>query len=312
MKNKIKQQQKEEFIQWNISINKGKLFSYSTLNKVLNKFESIRDQMIEDNKISLIRRNSFKVIKNGDSLLKTQYKAIYHTDTKIKDIKYNPYYIKLNKLMELGKLRSNDTLIIKSIKKTLELSTINNQPIETKYLKYKGNRLYYDVTNLPKELRKLIKIRGNKTISFDLSAAQLQLLGTIDFGYGYDNKLFFFIKNSKDIWGDLAKQNCLTREEIKDKFIKSINGRFVYPEIRQIFPQFFFNLDCFKKELGYKAVSELYFQIEKDIMSNIMTELAINNINFLPIHDCLIVEEKNYEVVSNSFKRNNLKYKIEY
>ena len=312
MKNKIKQQQKEEFIQWNISINKGKLFSYSTLNKVLNKFESIRDQMIEDNKISLIRRNSFKVIKNGDSLLKTQYKAIYHTDTKIKDIKHNPYYLKLNKLMELGKLRSNDTLIIKSIKKTLELSTINNQPIETKYLKYKGNRLYYDITNLPKELRKSIKIKGNKTISFDLSASQLQLLGTMDFGYGYDNRLFFFINNSKDIWSDLAKQTNLTREEIKDKFIKSINGKFVYPEIRQIFPQFFFNLDSFKKELGYKAVSELYFQIEKDIMSNIMSELTINNINYLPIHDCLIVEENNYEIVSNLFKRNNLKYKIEY
>lgn len=312
MKNKIKQQQKEEFILWNISINKGKLFSYSTLNKVLNKFESIRDEMIEDNKISLIRRNSFKIIKNGDSLIKTQYKAIYDTNIKIKDIKHNPYYVKLNKLMEFGKLRSDDTLIIKSIKKTLELSTINNQPIETKYLKYKGNRLYYDVTNLPKELRKLIKIKGNKTISFDLSASQLQLLGTMDFGYGYDNKLFFFVKNSKDIWSELSKQTGLTREEIKDKFIKSINGKFVYPEIRQIFPQFFFNLDSFKKELGYKAVSELYFQIEKDIMSNIMIELTINNIHYLPIHDCLIIEENNYEIVSNLFKRNNLKYKIEY
>jgi len=312
MKNKIKQQQKEEFIQWNISINKGKLFSYSTLNKVLNKFESIRDQMIEDNKISLIRRNSFKIIKNGDSLLKTQFKAIYHTNIKIKDIKYNPYYLKLNKLMELGKLRSDDTLIIKSIKKTLELSTINNQPIETKYLKYKGNRLYYDVTNLPKEERKKIKIDGNKTISFDLSASQLQLLGTMDFGYGYDHRLFFFINSSKDIWGDISKKMGISREKTKEMFIKSINGKFVYPEIRQIFPQFFFNLDCFKKELGYKAVSELYFQIEKDIMSNIMSELTLNKINYLPIHDCLIVEEKNYEIVSNLFKRNNLKYKIEY
>jgi len=312
MKNKIKQQQKEEFIQWNISINKGKLFSYSTLNKVLNKFESIRDQMIEDNKISLIRRNSFKIIKNGDSLLKTQFKAIYHTNIKIKDIKYNPYYLKLNKLMELGKLRSDDTLIIKSIKKTLELSTINDQPIETKYLKYKGNRLYYDVTNLPKEERKKIKIDGNKTISFDLSASQLQLLGTMDFGYGYDHRLFFFINSSKDIWGDISKKMGISREKTKEMFIKSINGKFVYPEIRQIFPQFFFNLDCFKKELGYKAVSELYFQIEKDIMSNIMSELTLNKINYLPIHDCLIVEEKNYSFVSSLFQTQNLKYKIEY
>ena len=311
-KNQKKRKDKEAFINWVIQENDGKLFSYNTMSKVLGRYENIKEDMIKEGTILRKRMNGFNKVVYGDTVITIFYKSIYSSNSKLGDFSNNPYLRKLKVLFKDKKLNKKESLIISSIIETMSKTTLEGAPLPLTYIKKKGDRIYYDVTNLKKEERKKIKIDGNKTIGIDLSAAQLQLLSKTNFGFGYDNHLFFLSTNSQDIWGDISKKMGISRDKTKEMFITSINGRYHHPEVVKLFPTFFHNLYKYKKEHGYKAISQLYFKLENLVMEEIMLNLALNNINFLPIHDCLIIEEKNYSFVSSLFSGLKLKYKIEY
>jgi hypothetical protein len=309
MTNADKKTHKREFIKWVIQTNKGKMFTYNSIRKTLGRFEDLRDEMINNGELTVITKSRRYETQYNGELIKIFTKTIYKSSEA--NIEDNFYVNKLFNLLEKGLLDKKDTAIVQSIKNTISVSTLDGKPIPLTYSKDKGNRYYSDYISIPKEDRKRIKIDNKKTISIDLSASQLQLLAKTNI-YGFDNDLVFDIMNSKDIWGDISKKMGLSKDETKKLFIESINGRFIHKNVYDTYPQFFSNLIRYKKEMGYKAVSQLYFKIENSVMSDIMTNLMINKIHFLPVHDCIIVQEEHYSYVTELFNERRLKYKLEY
>lgn len=311
MTNTERLNQKEEFIHWMISNNSQKAFSYQTLRRTLGRFEDIKSKMVDNQQLELVKASKSFTFNFRDSKQIIRTKAIYSTKNLIESINDNFYYKKLLTLTNSNRLNVKDTVIIKSIVNTITVSTLDGKALPLTYIKTKGKRYYSDYVNIPKADRRRIKINGGNTISVDITASSIQLLSQCNIT-GYDNQLFFDVIREKDFWLFISKKLNKTRDEVKELFMVGMFGKFVPIELFSLYPTFFSNISKMKKNLGYKSVHTLYLQIENEIMSNMMMELALNKIHFLPIHDCLIVEEKNYSMVTELFSKNNVKYKIEY
>lgn len=306
-------QKKEEFISWLLESNL-KFFSYPVMRSVLGRWEEFKEDLINTNKITKITpelriKNEFrgKVIY---SVLASKYK---YNGEKTVNIEENPYYIKLNSDKVRKRISGKDLAILDHINKTLSRTTVNGELITNNYLTISKSRIYSDFVQFKKETRKDIKIDNQKTISFDLRSSVIQLFSQTNLGgMGYDHKLFFDFKNNPDFWLFISKKMNKTRDEVKDLFMTALFGNYVPKEIFSLYPVFFFNLSVLKKKFGYLEASNLYFKLEKNVMGELMETLMLNRIDFLPVHDCLIVKESDYGFVREVFESNNLKYSLEY
>jgi len=315
MKTETQKETQKEFIGWVLHQNKNQFFSYRTMRQIFGskKYEKTISTLLENNDLKLIRASKvFEVEGLGGSRIVLRTKAKYATKSKVTNINDNPYYQKLMLLLENNKVSSKDSLIISQIKKTIAVSTIDGKAIDMEYFKKKTHRYYSDYVGLPKETRKKIKIDGKKTISIDLKSSVIQLLSKSKLNGSFDNQLYFDYLYNPDFWLFQSKKLGLTREETKELWVSSIFGFKQDSRLETLYPIFFQNIKNIKIKFGYKFVSKIYFALEEEIMTEIMTELAINNKYFLPVHDCIIVQENEYGFVSDIFKNYKLKFSIEY
>jgi hypothetical protein len=76
---------------------------------------------------------------------------------------------------------------------------------------------------------------------------------------------------------------------------------------------FFKSLRGFKYKNGYKFVHYIYQICETRLMDEIYKSLALNKIDFLPMHDSLIFKLSDYGVVTDMVSEiTKVEFKIEY
>lgn len=299
-----------------IYTNQNYLPSYRILRLVLgSKYSQILQHLIDHQIISVSDdRYFFYTNRYGEKKgTRLKRKVKYLLPTQNIDITTNSYHRKLQELYQANRITDKkDLLIINAIQSTLERSTLNGQKLDLNYLKKIKDRLYSDYSTLGSETRSQILIDNQKTISIDLTATVLQLLSQTNFGYGFDQKLYFDFMQSTDFWSDQAIILKIPRQEVKELWSKVLFGDWYCIDTRLTsqYPLFFNNVKKFKNKFGYKEMSRFFFHLEWVEMSDIMMNLAINKIDFLPIHDCLIVKVSDCELVSNLFENKNLKFKI--
>lgn len=301
---------------YSISARTGYLPSYRTMQKIFGKHHEVIQQLLIDNKIISISKDAYFTMTDRlgvKSISKIKRRIKYELNTDDIDESTNVYYqkfldLKNNNLI----LNKKDLMIINHIEDTISRSTIDGKPLPFNFLKKKKNRIYSNYSCLPKETRTNIHIDNKPTVSLDLTSASLQILSQTNFGYGLDHKLYFDFINSDDFYTDQANKLGLTRDEVKILWNKSIFGEWFSTDKRLIeqYPEFFNILRRYKRKNGYSQLSSLYFKLEYDIMSEIMSISALNKKDYLPLHDCLIVKEEDVSYISKLFIEKKLKFKI--
>lgn len=291
----------------------GKLPSYHTLRTVLGRFEFIIKDLIDNNVISIVRESKpyESINKITGNTIKFHTKRIYKIEDKT--FKYLPIEsnIYTKKFVEVrSKLNKQDKLtniLLKDIENTLSKTTLNGENINTD-VKYKKNRFYSNYTQFSKEDRLKLKIENESVKSIDIKASTIQLLiksGTVD-----DNQL---LKESQrpTFWEDISKEFDMNKDKFKKRFISFINGDYFDKKLYFRFETFFSKIQSLKKELGYKQVSRIYTELEKDLMFEVYEDCILNKIPFIPMHDEVIVKKSNANHILSLFKNYNVDVTVE-
>lgn len=226
-----------------------------------------------------------------------QYTCSYNVSNDITNNRYiNTLYNKLeSRKDEYGWLYD-------IIADTISRTTLDGKNINQEF-KYKKGRYYASYTGENKDVRKRLKIDGKKTLSYDIKSSVFQLLS-------YNKVDGIEALNIKgDIYEVIGKEFNLSKEEILQQVFCDV---WQQDKRLDIIP-FFSTLRTFKYNHGYKMVHTIYQILETKLMNDIYTSLALNKIDFLPMHDSLIFKECDYSKVTEMVKSvTKVEFKIEY
>lgn len=305
-----KKQHLIDFIVYSIS-NFNKIPSYYYLERILGRRpEQKIDELIQSGEIELTIQKkvySFKNELTGDKITCSR-KREYKTKLVVEDIKNNFYY---NKLKNMDKNPNKKCkivdMLLNTIAETLQKTTIDGSPVSTDVI-FKKGRFYSEYTNFEKSKRNRLKIDGEETSSIDIKSSVLQLM--VKSGQFNDDKLLNDL-NSEDFWSDMATRMGISREELKEDFIKNIFGNYTEAKYYREYKSFFSKIFNIRSGFGYKMVFNIYQELEWSLMSKIYETMMINGKNFLPMHDCIIVKNSDVKFVEELFNSYNVNVKNE-
>lgn len=173
-------------------------------------------------------------------------------------------------------------------------------------------RTYTPFTSLKKELRKKIKIDGEKTKEADLNSSFCQQIYHLPYVFNADDN-FRTCVEKYDVYKYIAfKINC-SRDDAKRYFNFSLNskvGGWQHPVIVKLFPKLFSRVNNLKKRFGNSIISRILFRYEAKKVIEIADDLMKLNIKHFTIHDGFIVKAKDAEAVQKIILQHNLKSKI--
>lgn len=260
----------------------------SILNRLTIKSE-INDYISNFN----VTRNDIKV----NDEIKDEYVNIVYDNDK--------YRYKLENALKQAKENGLDLIMYKDkcyidnietflIRKTNDLRLIYRKSkfdIENKIFRVSrnetNNRLDYNLTNMKSNLLNYLQLDGEDLVELDIANAQFAILSFItndldkDFiNQSQSGKLYNII--SKDKWFRIA-------------FDKIKSGQ---DNIRELYPNTMMFVDKYKKENGYKSLSNLLQNTESLIMiDGLLSRLIEHKYEVFPIHDAIRVKKSQVEEI---------------
>lgn len=165
----------------------------------------------------------------------------------------------------------------------------------------KVGRIFHNYENLKKEFRTLLKHRsGNNLFELDISNCQPFILATLLKPNHNDVQNYINLATNGNLYNYLATKYQLDKEDLKIKMLILLNGKNYYNFlVKEIFinefPNVYATINEIKKD-NYKELSKILFQGEVNLMiNNVCSRLLDEKIDFIPIHDSLMVTEDKLE-----------------
>ena len=192
-----------------------------------------------------------------------------------------------------------------------------------------GGRFYTPVfQGIPSAWRNTITIDGEETVELDYSAHHIRLLYH-ELNLDFKGEPYIYKKSDKAnvdkrqihkyvamiaINANSEKQTINAVRETVENDIA--NGKFnseipTKKEIKQYYNDFVNHHKPIAKYISNDAGIKLQRK-DSDIMSNILIELAINDIAALPVHDSVIVQKKYKEKLKNIMSKEYYKFMTKY
>lgn len=169
------------------------------------------------------------------------------------------------------------------------------------------------LNQLNKKTREAILINGNKVAEVDAKSSVWQTLYHLEYMMpnGLDGNFKYQIQ-FKDIYSYVQYKLMLrNRKEAKDALNITLNageGEYQVEGVKRLFPKLFAWVDDIKKKSGNKnAISQLVYAAEAKAIFNISLTLSQMNIPNFTIHDGILVEEQNVDIVKQLMLTNNIK-----
>lgn len=295
---KINHEQVLEAYSYLIHLTKGSLSTRLLRLTFTDKAKTFTQILEDTGYIQLVKPTNTIKIKFEDGT--TQYVSTpnkYSSIRTIRNIEENRYIKSLWK--KLDSRKDEYQWLLDSMSETLSKTTLDGESIGTD-IKYKKGRYYGPHTNIKKEERKNLRIDGKRTLSYDIMSSVFQLLSI--------NKIEGIEPITFEELDDIKLKLQITKCEL----IKQIFCNPYLQDVRLDKWPFFKSLKSFKYDNGHKMVYYLYQKCETTLMNNIYETLTLNKISYLPLHDCVIIKETDYGVMSDIIREiTNVKFKIE-
>ena len=172
-----------------------------------------------------------------------------------------------------------------------------------------GGRIHTIITNLPKALRRCIRLDGERVIELDIHQCQVMILDKILREHNPDNSFSRWFDSVNDIYQQYQlRLNLATREQGKEQFCISVfsdtNTRAAQEFIKQ-FPdtrQVFYNA----KKHDYRNMARILQRAEVQFFRKVWFELRVQRIPFLSIHDALLIPQskiiKAYDILVDKLR----------
>jgi len=160
-------------------------------------------------------------------------------------------------------------------------------------------RIYHNYINLKKTLRQFIQHKsGEQIVEVDIANAQPFFLGTILTEYldASDIKHYFKLVSTGRFYQFMSEKFDYNIEYIKENMQRLLfyNGKYSVPlmdEFEKEFPTVWNAMQEIKKK-KYNDMAIFLQRQEADLMvNNVLPELLKERIDFIPIHDSVIVQE---------------------
>lgn len=187
-----------------------------------------------------------------------------------------------------------DTIELFLIRKTNDLRLIYRKSkfdIENKIFRVSRNetnrRLDYNLTNMKSTLLNYLELDGEDLIELDIANAQFSILSFITKDLDID-----FIKQTQEgiLYSTISKEQWF--RIAFDKIKKEQDN------VRELYPNTMKFIDTYKKENGYKSLSNLLQNTESLIMiDGLLSRLIENGYDVLPIHDAMRVKKSQVEEI---------------
>ena len=217
-----------------------------------------------------------------------------------------------------------------------------------------GDRISHMYSNVPKELRKKLRIQGEIVAEVDIVTSQPNfLLYIIDkwfyrSDFGAINNIFYpetFIKayrsdhielDGMDFYEKMTyyfKTNLgdlnISRDQMKSLFMRVVFGNLDYEAVsgfnREGLITCLFGVDFYKflesvnkievhgidKSESHKNLSALLQREESMFLEDVMNELKVKGVIFLPLYDSLIIKQSDLATVKMAFKATIIKNDLE-
>lgn len=259
------------------------------------------------------------------------YKTISHSSIDITTDEYfeclkTAYFDYLEKPDKKQKLSKEDYFAEMS-NLLLEINNFNscNKNEKVDYLtedKF-GNRLHSIFTRLPKVIRKdFVKLKGESTVEIDLVQSQPSFLAKILEKRIGKNSFTDAIKRGDDVYSMLSPNN---RAKGKSLMFFILFGEFVSKQFKAVFPDVVDEIKKIKttpikenpSSKVYSNLAYLLQQEESRIFRELWALLRKANIEFIPIHDSILVpislKDKALDIMTNylNTKLNNPKITLD-
>lgn len=192
-----------------------------------------------------------------------------------------------------------DTIELFLIRKTNDLRLIYRKSkfdIENKIFRVSrnqtNNRLDYNLTNMKSDLLNYLQLDGEELIELDITNAQFSILTFITNNLDKD-----FIQQTQEgtLYSKISKEQWF--RVAFDKIKKEQDN------VREIYPITMEFIDNYKKENGYKSLSNLLQKTESLIMiDGLLSRLIEKGYDVLPIHDAMRVKKSQVEEIKNEIE----------
>ena len=157
-----------------------------------------------------------------------------------------------------------------------------------------GGRVHTIVTNLKKELRQFIRLGGKRVFELDIHQCQVMMLDKILHGLDPGNSFSRWYEQINDVYQQYQLDMDLPdREAGKQQFCISL-----FSDPSSIASKMFFRRFPDIKDMvmdiksdNYKNMAKVLQTAEVDFFRKVWTELKIQRIPFLTIHDALLIPE---------------------
>lgn len=241
--------------------------------------------------------NNYK-LKRTDILINNEIKEDY-INLKLEN---DDWRISLEKSLEMAKEQNKDLILYKDNayienendfieRKERELKLIfkkNVFEVENKIFRISRNetnrRLDYNLTNMKSELLNYLEIDGEPLIELDIANAQFALLS-------------YLIKDLDDNFISKTQNGTLYKNDKKKWFRIAFDKiKKEQDEFRNLYPKTMNFIDNYKKQYGYKSLSNLLQNLESLIMIDGLLPKLLN-FDVFPIHDAIRVKKSQVDEV---------------
>lgn len=157
-----------------------------------------------------------------------------------------------------------------------------------------NGRENHNITNLPNELTKSLRIKSQKVVSIDLSNSQVTILKGI-ISSNVVQELFFEVVESGNFYEEVAKIAKCSREEAKICTFELLFGRRrskIYYLVRKKFPEVFKFVEKYKQEHEKNAFPIFLQREEARIFDEVRATVRAENIPCIGKHDSILVAEE--------------------
>jgi hypothetical protein len=175
-----------------------------------------------------------------------------------------------------------------------------------------GYRFHTIFSRLPKELRSAIRLNNQKLVELDLAQSQPTILATILQERIPNNSFSNLIFSGEYIYDVLGK----TKESGRKAFNYSVFGKDIDKRFSKLFPDVVNEIDKMKYQRipnnpsnkHYSNLACLLQRKESEMFSNLWNNLLKRRIPFIPIHDSILVTEKDFNNALTCFTKSMNKY----
>ncbi len=280
---------------------------------IINNLKKLRFIYLSSNYSTILNRSNGYSLMEGLEFKKFEFEVKGFFLNKVSNIRIKPIDIntelKSRIFNTMGKLKFDSIDPTKLDERELnQINEIKNNPFQVEGLK--GKRLYNNFTNLSRNLRKQVRLNGERLVFVDIVNSQPVFLCSVIKHYLEDNKIeievstneFFDLCSSGSLYEEMIVLTGKGRDKVKNMIMVLLFGKNSFSNpVKEIFekkfPQIMETIIDLKKS-DYSRLSHLMQQKESDLLFNCVSSIP-SNLDVLTIHDSIYTNESNLDCIKD-------------